>query len=46
MADPNGIGRTTRDFALDADPSRVLTPKQVRAHLTERRQARTRAGKA
>jgi putative addiction module CopG family antidote len=33
-------------MALDADPSRALTPKQVRAHLTQRRQARARTGKA
>lgn len=31
---------------LEADPSRALTPAQVRAHLTQRRQARDRAGKA
>ena len=30
---------------LEADPSKALTPAQVRAHLTQRRQARARAGK-
>lgn len=31
---------------LEADPSEALTPAQVRAHLTQRRHARARAGKA
>ena len=31
---------------LEADPSKALTPAQVRAHLVLRRQARARAGKA
>jgi len=32
-------------LALEADPSQALTSAQVRAHLTQRRQARARAGK-
>ncbi|MBL0162901.1 MAG: type II toxin-antitoxin system ParD family antitoxin [Xanthomonadales bacterium] len=31
---------------LETDPSRALTPAQIRAHLAQRRQARDRAGKA
>jgi Predicted transcriptional regulators containing the CopG/Arc/MetJ DNA-binding domain len=31
---------------LEADPSKALTPAQVRTHLAQRRQARARAGKA
>lgn len=31
---------------LEADPSKALTPAQVRAHLAQRRQARARKGRA
>jgi antitoxin ParD1/3/4 len=31
---------------LAGDPSKALTPAQVRAHLAKRRQTRARAGKA
>jgi len=31
---------------LEADPSKALTPAQVRAHLAQRRQTRACAGKA